>query len=170
MDPPIQTLFHRNTVYVYQISLLYCIVSHFIGLHCAALASTMLFILQFFLHLLSPCTLLLDIARYKSFFEIEQSAKRSTLSHKIVLFLIFYPGEGVTPNISLCEEFEPRIIFYGLQVYEKEGLFTSWSMWKSREIFSSIYDRYWNVWNRWYNDFKFLYSFLICFINFILRV
>ena len=134
MDPPIQTLFHRNTVYVYQISLLYCIVSHFIGLHCAALASTMLFILQFFLHLPSPCTLLLDIARYKSFFEIEQSAKRSTLSQKIVLFLIFYPGEGVTPNISLCEEFEPRIIFYGLQVYEKEGLFTSWSMWKSREI------------------------------------
>ena len=102
----------------------------------------MLFILQFFLHLPSPCTLLLDIARYKSFFEIEQSAKRSTLSHKIVLFLTFYPGEGVTPNISLCEEFEPRIIFYGLQVYEKEGLFTSWSMWKSREIFSSIYDRY----------------------------
>ena len=94
----------------------------------------MLFILQFFLHLPSPCTLLLDIARYKSFFEIEQSAKRSTLSQKIVLFLIFYPGEGVTPNISLCEEFEPRIIFYGLQVYEKEGLFTSWSMWKSREI------------------------------------
>ena len=87
--------FHRNTAYIYQISLLYCTVSHFIGLHYAAVASTMLFILQFFLHLLSSCTLLLEIARYKSFFEIEQGAKRSTLSHKIVLFSFSIRGKGL---------------------------------------------------------------------------
>lgn len=55
----------------------------------------MLFILQFFLHLLSPCTLLLEIARYKSFFEIEQGAKRSTLSNKIVLFSFSIRGKGL---------------------------------------------------------------------------
>lgn len=152
----------------------YIIALYRFSLNCIELhwSATMLFIPQFiFLHLLSPCTLLLYIVWFKSFFEVEQSAKRSTLSDKIVLFSFSMRGRGggVTPNISLCEEFKPRIIFYGLQAYEKEGLFTSWSMWKSREIFSSTYDRYWNVSNRWYNDFKLLYSFLICFINFILR-
>ena len=100
----------------------------------------MLFILQFFLHLPSPCTLLLDIARYKSFFEIEQSAKRSTLSHKIVLFLIFYPGEGVTPNISLCEEFE--LSFMGFRYMKRKGFLRVGVCGRVGRFFSSIYDRY----------------------------
>ena len=114
--------FDHNTAYVYQISLLYCIVSHFIGLHCAAVASTMLFILQFFfLHLLSPCTLLLDIARYKSFFEIEQSAKRSTLSHKIVLFSFSIRGKGLLQILAYARSLSPELSFMGFRYMKRKG-------------------------------------------------
>lgn len=99
----------------------------------------MLFILQFFLHLLSPCTLLLEIARYKSFFEIEQGAKRSTLSHKIVLFSFSIRGKGIL-QVSLCEEFE--LSFMGFRYMKRKGFLRVGVCGRVGRFFSSIYDRY----------------------------
>jgi len=83
----------------------------------------MLFILQFFFYicyLLVP-GLLLDIARYKSFFEIEQSAKRSTLSDKIVLFSFSTRGEGVLQILAYAESLSPELFSMGFRYIKRKG-------------------------------------------------